>query len=124
MTGSVVKEPFHAKATTVGNSRALQLEAALVRGHPELADGRFDVYVVAPGRFLIVSAPQIDPTDASDSDDPLLGAFLGFLNREMQRTPTLLRPLFVDEVQGMEDLVRDVAVDDPDTELEADFVMP
>jgi antitoxin PrlF len=124
MAGSALKEPFHAKATTTGNSRALQLEAALVRAHPELATGRFDVHVVAPGRFLIVSTPASSSGDEAEEEDPLLSTFLAFLNGEMQRSPALLRPLTVGDVREMDSLVRDVVVDDRDADLGDDFVMP
>jgi antitoxin PrlF len=122
MAGRAVREPYHAKATTVGNSRALQLEAGLVRAHPELAEGRFDVHVVAPGTFLVVASETSTSTAAEDEDDPILGAFLGFLNQQMQQNPGLLRPLLVEDVQRLEELVHGVA--DTDESLDDDFVMP
>lgn len=122
MAGRALKEPYHAKATTSGSSRALRLDAALVRANPELAAGQFDVHVVAPGRFLFVSAPAAD--DETGEEDPVLSTFLAFLNREMLHNPTLLRPLTVGDVREMEELVRDVVVEDRDADLGPGFVMP
>jgi antitoxin PrlF len=99
----------------------LRLDAALVRANPELATGEFDVHVVAPGRFLFVSTPMA--ADEAD-EDPVLSAFLAFLNREMLHNPALLRPLTVGDVREMDELVRDVVVEDQDEDLGPDFVMP
>jgi hypothetical protein len=124
MARSALKEPFHAKATTSGSSRALRLDAALVRANPELAAGQFDVHVLAPGRFLFVSTPASSAVSETDQEDPLLSAFLAFLNREMQHNPALLRPLTVGDVRDMEALLRDVVVEDRDADVDPDFVMP
>ena len=123
MAGSSLKEPFHAKATTSGSSRALRLDAALVRANPELATGQFDVHVVAPGHFLFISTPS-SSTASEDAEDPMLNTFLAFLNREMQQNPALLRPLTVEDVRDMEALLSDVVVEDRDAEPGAGFVMP
>jgi hypothetical protein len=124
MAGSSLKEPFHAKATTSGSSRALRLDAALVRANPELASGQFDVHVVAPGHFLFISTPPSSTASETDAEDPMLNTFLAFLNREMQHNPALLRPLTVEDVRDMEALLSDVGVEDRDAELGAGFVMP
>ena len=59
---------YHARATTVGNSKALRLDAALFRAHPEFGIGEFAVSVIAPGRMLIQTIAE----HANDETDPVL----------------------------------------------------
>ena len=123
MAGRALREPYHAKATTVGNSRALQLEAGLVRAHPELAEGRFDVHVVAPGTFLVVASETSTSTGGRTRgrSHPWRVPRVSSI-REMQQNPGLLRPLPVEDVRRLEELVHSVA--DTDESLDDDFVMP
>lgn len=83
---------YNGKATTVGNSRALSFESTLFKAHPEFASGRFEAHVIGPGTLLVTSA---DPAAApgGDEEDPVVLAYLAFLEEQMGRHPELIQPM-------------------------------
>lgn len=111
---------YHATATAVGNSKGLRLDAALFREHPEFASGEFEVDVIAPGRLLI----RAQPADmGEDGDDPILGAFLGFLGNEIANRPDLVTALTAADQERAAELVEGIEVADDETFAE-DFELP
>jgi antitoxin PrlF len=113
--------PYSAKATTVGNSRGFTVESALFRAHPEFSEGRFEVHVIGPGTFLVRSLPE--DTAAADEADPVIDAWLSFIDRDIQEHPEVLRPLDPDLVARMHELTDGVQVD-LDEDLGEDAVIP
>jgi len=113
---------FHATATKVGNSRGLRLDAALYRDHPEFAAGEYVVDVIAPGR-LLVRATGHEETAAEVEADPMLGAFLAFMDQQMASNPTLFTPLDPAQIALIASLVEGVEASD-DTAFSADFRLP
>jgi hypothetical protein len=83
---------YKGKATTVGNSRVLSFEATLFKAHPEFASGRFEAHVIGPGTLLVTSA---EPAQESmeDGEDPVVLAYLAFLEEHMERHPELIQPM-------------------------------
>ena len=67
---------------------ALRLDAALYRDHPEFAAGEYEVDVIAPGR-LLVRADVRNDASAVEEADPVLGAFLAFMDHQMAANPGL-----------------------------------
>ncbi|MGC8484086.1 MAG: type II toxin-antitoxin system PrlF family antitoxin [Candidatus Baltobacteraceae bacterium] len=65
------------------------MDAALIAAHPEFAaKGPATATVIAPGQMLVsVSSPQ-DALD--DGDDPVFGAFLHLLERDIAEHPDRL----------------------------------
>lgn len=100
---------FVAKAGTTGNSRALRLDAALVKAHPEFAKGAFTVHVIGQGTMLVTqnAAPETDPRNAVD---PVLGAFLTFIETDLTAHPERVRPIAARDVRGLERLLDGVHV--------------
>ena len=111
---------YRAKAATVGNSKALRLDSALFREHPEFSAGEFTVSVIAPGRLLVQSTSE---PAADDETDPVFAAFLGFLEHQMQRRPDLITPATRDDLAAADDLLAGVEVD-RDADLGESFRMP
>ena len=112
---------YSGKATTVGNSRALSFEASLFKAHPEFAAGRVEAHVIAPGTMLVTSAERADPH--LDDEDPVMLAYLAFLQREMTRHPDLVQPLDSRLIAEMDHLVGDIQVD-LDEDLGEDAYLP
>jgi len=112
---------YTARATTSGRAHALAFTKDLAREHPEFTKGRFDIHVIAPGR-LLVSAIDEPVSAADDESDPVLGAFLGFLEQQMEMRPDLIRPFTARDVEGLDELLKDTVVD-PDEDL-GDFTLP
>ncbi len=110
---------YRAKAATVGNSRALRVDSALFRAHPEFAVGEFDVSVIAPGRMLI----QAMSDAPADETDPVFDAFLGFLEHQMAQRPDLITSVTDADRRSADDLLRGVE-SAPDEDLGDAFVLP
>ena len=111
---------YQASATTVGNSKGLRLDAALFREHPEFASGNFEVDVIAPGRLLI----RAQPADVGvEGDDPILGAFLGFLGQTMERRPDLTTAISAADQARVAELVEGVEMNDEEP-FDEDFELP
>jgi hypothetical protein len=100
---------YSGKATTVGNSKALSFEAAFFKAHPEFAAGRVEAHVIAPGTMLVTSNTGATPD--SEDEDPVMLAFLSFLEQEMARHPDSIQPLDAQLIADMDRLVGDIDVD-------------
>jgi antitoxin PrlF len=112
---------YTAKATTVGNSKALRLDRALFRAHPEFATGDFKVSVLGPGAMLVTAAAR--PGGEQAETDPVLEGYLAFVEQQMLNRPECIRPLTTEAVRGLDTLLADVAMD-RDEELADDFGLP
>jgi len=110
---------YHAKAATVGNSKALRLESALFRAHPEFSSGEFTVSVIAPGRLLVQATSQA----AKDETDPVFDAFLGFLEHQMAQRPDLISAVTRSDLNEADAVLKGVD-SDRDEDLGDAFVMP
>ncbi|MES2178300.1 MAG: hypothetical protein V4550_10585 [Gemmatimonadota bacterium] len=110
---------YRAKAATVGNSKALRLDAALFRAHPEFGTGEFAVSVIAPGQLLIQAIAE----STKDETDPVFDAFLGFVELQMELRPNLISAVTQADRREAAELLRGVR-SDPGEDLGDDFVLP
>ena len=110
---------YRAKAATVGNSKALRLDSALFRAHPEFAVGEFAVSVIAPGCMLV----QATTENAENETDPVFDAFLGFVEHQMGQRPDLITPVSRADRREADEIVRGVR-SSPDEDLGNDFELP
>ena len=111
---------YAGRATTSGNSRAFRFDAALFRAHPEFAAGPVTAHVLGPGTLLVTAA---SPPDAPDDADPVLGAFLAFLEAQMRDQPQRIRPLTQADVADLDTLLDGVSVG-RDEALDDGFELP
>lgn len=112
---------YSGKATTVGNSKALSFEASLFKAHPEFAAGRVEAHVIAPGTMLVTSSETME-SDA-DQEDPVVLAYLAFLEQQMARHPELIQPLDPRLMAEIDELVGGIEVD-LDEDLGPDAFFP
>ena len=110
---------YHAKAATVGNSKALRLDSALFRAHPEFASGDFAVSVIAPGCMLV----QATAENSKDETDPVFDAFLGFIERQMELRPDLISAVTRADRRDADEILRGTR-SDPEADLGDDFEVP
>jgi antitoxin PrlF len=110
---------YHAKAATVGNSKALRLDSALFRAHPEFASGDFAVSVIAPGCMLV----QATAEHSKDETDPVFDAFLGFIERQMELRPDLISAVARVDRRDADEILRGTR-SDPEADLGDDFEVP
>ena len=111
---------YTGRATRSGNSQAMAFEKALFRAHPEFASGPLAADYIGPGHLLVRSLAAAD--EEAPGDDPVLGAYLSFLEREMQAHPGRIRPLSADSLARARTLVGHLDVD-PDEDLGDDLAV-
>ncbi len=111
---------YNGRATRSGNSQAMAFEKALFRAHPEFASGRLTAEYIGPGHLLVRALPEAE--GAAAGEDPVLGAYLSFLERDMEAHPERIQPLSADSLARAQALVGHVEVD-PDEDLGDDFTL-
>ena len=111
---------YTGRATKSGNSQAMAFEKALFRAHPEFAAGRLAADVIGPGYLLVRAVP--DPDESVSEEDPVLGAYLAFVARDMELNPGRTQPLSADSLERARALVGHLEVD-PDEDLGDDVTL-
>jgi antitoxin PrlF len=77
---------FSGSITTTGKSEAIRLDKALFRLHPEFRQkAKVRAQVISPGHALI--SVLDDEAAPVPEEDPVVGAFLGFLEKDLRTRP-------------------------------------
>ena len=77
---------FTGSITTTGKSEAIRLDKALFRLHPEFRQkAKVRAQIVAPGHALISVVDE--ETAAPNEEDPVVSAFLAFLEKDLKTRP-------------------------------------
>lgn len=85
---------YNGSVTTTGRSGALRLESAFFRSHPEFAQrAKVRAHVVGPGYLLVALDQPPSATPEEEAFDPMVGAYLAFLEKDTLENPGNLRPL-------------------------------
>lgn len=100
---------YKGRFTKVGNSKSYAFESALFRSHPEFDSHNVEADIIGPGVLLVRAIDAEDEEEAGE--DPVLGAFLAFIERDMVENPTSIQPLSSDLLARAERLVGDMEVD-------------
>jgi antitoxin PrlF len=110
---------FKGTITTTGRSEALRLDKALFKAHPEFRQkARVRAHVIGPGSLLVtLDAGERNGAEAPDAveRDPVVSAYLAFLERDLREHPERLQPFTEDELARLEALTKDVVVSDDET---------
>lgn len=99
--------------TTTGSSEAIRLDKSLFRQNPEFRQkAPVDAYLIGRGTLLV----RVNDVEAGEDDreDPMVAAFLAFMERDATRNPGRIEPLSASQVARAVELTRDVAVSDED----------
>jgi antitoxin PrlF len=103
---------FRGALTTSGNSHAIRFEAALAKAAPEFAaksgDVRIELLGAGAALVLLNEAPPA-------GDDPMVEAWLRFIERDVIQHPERLHAVTEAEAQDLERLVEGVVVRDDET---------
>jgi antitoxin PrlF len=103
---------FSGTVTTTGRSEALRLEKSFFRANPEFRQrAKVTARVVGPGHILVAVEDQ--PVDTLEPD-PIVSAFLAFLERDMLADPSRLTPAPASRADTLKALLEGVAVTDDD----------
>lgn len=122
ITGTERVAFYAGSVTTSGKSGALRLESAFFKGNPEFAQrAKIRAQRVSPG-YVLLSVEE-PPPGVRDDDvlDPMVGAFLSFLERELIAHPENIQPL-----RGLENLLAALDTVEPlrdDDGLPGDFAL-
>jgi hypothetical protein len=104
---------FNGSITTTGTSEAIRLDKALFRLHPEFRQkAKVRAHVIGLGQLLIsvIDDEELPTTE----EDPVVTAFLGFLETDMRQHPERIRPLSAGRVGEALALTEGVSVSDDD----------
>ena len=103
---------FSGTVTTTGRSEALRFEKSFFRANPEFRQrAKVPARVVGPGYVLVAVEDQ--PVDALEPD-PIVSAFLAFLERDMLSAPGRLTPAPAGRAEALKTMLEGVAVTDDD----------
>lgn len=122
LTGRVAEgRSYKGKVTTTGSSKAVRLGKQFFADHPEFAVSA-DVVVqsVSPGYVLMAVEAPASVGDKADVLDPVVGAFLSFLEADLKAHPGKVQPL---DLAAVAALVEGVEPMREDEELPADFTL-
>jgi antitoxin PrlF len=110
---------FKGTITTTGRSEALRLDKALFKAHPEFRQkARVRAHVIGPGSLLVtLDADDRNGAEAANEieRDPVVAAYLAFLERDLREHPERLQPFTTSELARLEALTKDVEVSDDES---------
>jgi antitoxin PrlF len=108
---------FKGSITTTGRSEAIRLDKALFRSHPEFQQrAKVRAHVIGPGSLLVtLDSNGADSEADSVERDPVVAAYLAFLERDMRAHPGRVSPFSEHELARLLELTAAVAVSDDDT---------
>ena len=103
------QETFSGRVTAIGNSTGIRFDAALFKRHPEFS-GDIQATIVADGHML-VSASTPPGEARADAADPVMLAFLRFVEKDMLDHPENIAPLDAAQMDRIARLVAGVEAD-------------
>ena len=104
---------FSGSVATTGNSRGLRLEKAFFQAAPEFGTvgAAIRADLIGPGTILI----RVDAAKpATDEHDPIIGAWLSFIDADIRANPGRLVPLGETHLTTLEKLMEGVQATDED----------
>lgn len=119
--GGTEVRAYKGKVTTTGSSKAVRLGKQFFVDHPEFeVSAHVMVRSVSPGYVLMaVDAPRT-VGEKTDDLDPIVGAFLSFMETDLKANPHKVQPLDLSRVAA---LVEGVEPLRDDEDLPADFAL-
>jgi antitoxin PrlF len=104
---------FSGAITTTGRSEAIRLDKALFKAHPEFRQrAKVRAHVLGPGHLLVTLADPSAATADNIEQDPVVSAYLAFLEGDMLAHPERIAPLPEDELARLRRLTDGVQTGD------------
>lgn len=105
---------FKGTVTTTGKSEALRIETALFKAHPEFKQkAKFRAHVIGPGSLLVTLDPDEGLPDGDQIErDPVVMAYLAFLERDMIEHPANIRQITQGDYERAKHLTEGVVFDE------------
>ena len=96
--------------TTTGKSEAIRLEKSLFKSHPEFRQrAKVRAHVIGPGTMLLSVSEE---ATTENEADPVMAAFLSFLDRDISQIPDRVKPLSATRIEQARALTKGVEVRD------------
>src|SRR5450432_2818800 len=90
---------FSGAITTTGRSEAIRLDKALFKAHPEFRQrAKVRAHVLGPGHLLVTLADAPEAASDGIERDPVVSAYLAFLESDMVAHPERIAPWPEDEL--------------------------
>lgn len=111
--GAAASVAYVGTITTTGKSEAIRLEKSLFRSHPEFRQkSKVQAHVIGPGTMLL---SVIDDQTTESEVDPIMAAFLKFLDGEIAQSPDRIKPLSSTRIAEARELTKNVEVSDDES---------
>ena len=104
------QERYEGTVVRVGNSRGIRLPAGFFNAHTEFA-GKVQVTVVADGAVLLSAKKTAQRKIKDDEGDPVVTAFLQFLEKQMTKHPEDSVAVDADQLRRSGKLVEGVTLE-------------
>ena len=102
---------YKGRITTVGDSDAIRIDKALFKQHPEFKKKAVvNAHIIGPGKMLI----SVENSTIADEYDPILDAFLSFLEGDMSLNPGSIGPLDAVTIERAKAVTEGVTYTDAD----------
>jgi hypothetical protein len=112
---------YKGKVTTTGSSKAVRLGKQFFTDHPEFeVSAEVRVRSVSPGYVLMAVEGPRSTGRKTNELDPVVGAFLSFMEADLKANPHKVQPLDLSRVAA---LVEGVTPLRDDEDLPADFTL-
>jgi hypothetical protein len=119
--GGTEVRAYKGKVTTTGGSKAVRLGKQFFADHPEFEVSAYvSVRSVSPGYVLMAVDGPKAVGEKSDELDPIVGAFLSFMEADLKANPHKVQPLDLSRVAA---LVEGVEPLRDNEDLPADFTL-
>lgn len=106
---------FGGAITTTGNSGALRLDKSFFTAHPEFrVRAKLLVHHIGRGKVLVTVDEGPEDAGGEDAHDPVVSAYLAFLEKDMAVNPSRMSPFDSAELERLTELVKGVTVSDDD----------
>jgi len=106
---------FSGAITTTGRSEAIRLDKALFKAHPEFRQrAKVRAHVLGRGHLLVTLADTPEPVSNDIERDPVVSAYLAFLESDMLAHPERIAPLAEAELARLRRLTDGVQAGDED----------
>ena len=110
-----MQSAYKGSVTTTGSSEAIRFEKGLFRQNPEFRQRvNVEAHVIGRGMLLVHVLDDGPELEQGEHVDPVVGAFLAFMESDIANHPERIAPLSASQVALGVELTRDVVVTDDD----------
>jgi antitoxin PrlF len=108
----VPAQSYKGKVTTAGTSEGFRFDKSLFKQHPEFKQkAEVVASIIGPGTMLV---SLVNSPDLEEAEDPVVSAFLAFLEQDMLENQTVIEPVSAKQIARAKALTAKMTVTDDD----------